>query len=622
MRVSKRCVRAAGQFVVFALCLVLLMAVSVAEAALVSHYTLDGIATDAEGVQDGIFNGSPATVAGKIGTAISFNAGIADQTLRTQNMSVSDPGGAHTPAELTLSAWVNTTDTGAYRGLVDKIENSYGALLDINSGTARLVTGPSGGVSPSSLAPVNDGAWHLITGTYAGGMATLYVDGVLQESQAGGYAGNSGAALHIAGDVPVSSTWALDGTVDDVGLWSNALTAGEVGALYSLANTPALNYHLGYAQQVFDVHLSAGSADVNGLTWSYTTGLSGALGEVVDMGSGIYEIKLNTNGTGVTTGTPVLPAPTVAALISHWKLDDGVGVVASDSVDSNDGTLGPQGLNVGSGAWNYTAPDWVAGKIGGALEFSGGTYPGPGDAVMVPDAANLNALSFSVSTWAKTTQTANYVGYVTKGWGANVGDPGGWEIDTNEGVRAQIQSEAPSYAGTTSTPIADDDWHSIVVTYNDTAGTLSMYVDGALIDSVSASPGLTVKDIMFGGDGYSSLLFDGRLDDIGYWDGTLTGGQAMSLFGLGDNAALNYDLGKAQQLWDLHAAGTGSVEIDGLTWYATSGLSDGLGVVAESNGVFSLQLDANGGGVTTVPEPTVIVLLILAGMAGLLRRSR
>lgn len=619
MRVLKRRVRAGGPFLVIALCFVMLMTVTVTEAALVSHYTLDGIATDAEGVQDGIFNGGPATVAGKIGTAISFNAGVANQASRTQNMSVADPGGAHTPAEITLSAWVKTSDLGAYCGLVDKIKNSQGALLDINSGTARFTVA---GGSTSSLAPVNDGVWHLITGTNSGGMSSLYVDGVLQQSLALGYAGNTGTELNIAGDLPVNSTWALDGVVDDVGLWSNALTAGEAGALYGLANMPALNYHLGYAQQVFNVHVAAGSADVNGLTWNYTTGLSGALGEVVDMGSGIYEIKLNSSGSGVTTGTPVLPTPTAVTLISHWKLDDGVGVVASDAVDSNDGTLGPQGLNVGSGAWNYTAPDWVAGKIGGALEFSGATYPGPGDAVMVPDAANLNALSFSVSTWAKTTQTANYVGYVTKGWGANVGDPGGWEIDTNEGVRAQIQSEAPSYAGTASTPIADDAWHSIVATYNDTTGKLSMYVDGALIDSVSAAPGLTVKDIMFGGDGYASLLFDGRLDDIGYWDGTLTGGQAMSLFGLGDTAALNYDLGKAQQLWELHVAGTGSVEIDGLNWYATSGLSDGLGVVAESNGVFSLQLDANGGGVTTVPEPSVIVLLVLAGMTGLLRRRR
>ena len=70
--------------------------------------------------------------------------------------------------------------------------------------------------------------------------------------------GNAGTPLHIAGDIPVSSTWALDAVIDDVGLWNNVLSAGEAGALYSLANTVALNYHLGYAQQVFDVHAGGG----------------------------------------------------------------------------------------------------------------------------------------------------------------------------------------------------------------------------------------------------------------------------------------------------------------------------------------------------------------------------
>lgn len=175
MRVWKEYVRAGGPFLAVALCCGLLLSVAPVEAALVSHYTLDATAADAQGVQDGVLNGGPSTVAGKIGTAISFNAGIADQASRTQNISVADPGGAHTPANITLSAWVNTTDGGAYRGLVDKIHSSVGAVLDITGGTARFTTGA---LSATSLAPINDGAWHLITGTNSGGTSTLYVHAV------------------------------------------------------------------------------------------------------------------------------------------------------------------------------------------------------------------------------------------------------------------------------------------------------------------------------------------------------------------------------------------------------------------------------------------------------------
>ena len=133
--------------------------------------------------------------------------------------------------------------------------------------------------------------------------------------------------------------------------------------------------------------------------------------------------------------------------------------------------------------------------------------------------------------------------------------------------------------------------------------------------------GLTVKDIIFGGDAYASIHYVGDLDDVGYWTGTLTEGQAKSLSGLG-NSTLNYDLGMAQQLWDLHAAGTGSVDIDGTVWYATAGLGGGLGAVVESAGQYSLQLAADGSGVTTVPEPSTIVLLVFLGLMGVLRFRR
>ena len=48
-----------------------------------------------------------------------------------------------------------------------------------------------------------------------------------------------------------------------------------------------------------------------------------------------------------------------ADLIAHWRFDEGSGTIAADtSGNSNDGTL------MGN-------PQWVTGKIGGALEFDG-----------------------------------------------------------------------------------------------------------------------------------------------------------------------------------------------------------------------------------------------------------
>ena len=616
-----------------AFCVGLLMAIVPAEAALVSHYTMDGVGTDALGVQDGVLNGGPPTVAGKIGTAISFNAGVV-QGSRTQNMSVADPGnGAHVPNDITVSAWVNTTDGGGFRGLVDKINGGVGILLDINGGNARLV---SGATAVPSLAPVNNGAWHLVTGTFSAGIASLYVDGIPQGSLAGSYTGNPATAMNIAGDIPVTSTWALDGVVDDVGLWNNGLTAAEARALYSLADTAALNYHLGYAEQLFAIQRAyAGSTTIGGLNWKASGSLGGNLGEVAESG-GVYTLRLDDLGNGLTTGVasptnpPVPPTPPAGVLQAHWKLDDATGTVATDSVGGYDGTLGGTSVVHTGTTFDYSAPTWTGGKIGGGLSLAGGPYNPAnglaGDAVVVSlGEVELQDADISVALWARTTQNANYVAPVSRGWGHNVGDPGGWEFDTrtNSGVAAQMMTDSAvaTWFKTGDTRIDDGQWHSIVLTYWSEEQELKCYVDGNDALTGTGSMGLTIKDIIFGGDAYSSVSYVGDLDDIGYWAGTLTEGQAKSLSGLG-NSTLNYDLGEAQQLWDLLAAGTGSVDIGGVTWYATDGLSGGLGVVVESAGQYSLQLAADGSGVTTVPEPSTIVLLVLLGLMGVLRFRR
>ena len=431
----------------------LLMAVAPTQAALVSHYTMDGVATDAAGVQDGIFNGSPPTVAGKIGTAISFNAGVADQLARTQNLSVADPGnGAHVPSDITLSAWVNTTDAGSFRGLVDKIDGGVGILLDVSGGNARLISGAPGATNSiivSSLAPVNGGAWHLVTGTFSNGVGTLYVDGAPQGSASGRYAGNVGTAPNIAGDIPVKSTWALDAVVDEVGLWNNALSAAEARALFSLADTAALNYHLGYAEQLFAIQRAyAGSTTIGSLEWKASGSLGGNLGEVAETG-GVYTLRLDDLGNGLTTGTasptnpPVPPTPPAGVLRAHWKLDDAAGSVATDSVGGYNGTLGGISLvrdNTATVYHDFSEPTWTSGKIGGGLNFIGGIYnPGAGasgtfaagNAVVVSlDDVELQDTDLSVSVWARTEQDASFVGLVSKAWGSNLVDPGGWEFDT------------------------------------------------------------------------------------------------------------------------------------------------------------------------------------------------
>jgi len=111
----------------------------------------------------------------------------------------------------------------------------------------------------------------------------------------------------------------------------------------------------------------------------------------------------------------------------------------------------------------------------------------------------------------------------------------------------------------------------------------------------------------------SNYAIDGIVDDVGLWNTVLNDAEIRALYTLADNATLNYDLGDAQDLFDIHHAGLGaSADVAGRTWYHATGLGGGLGELVQSGGEFSLQLDACGSGVTTVPEPSSAMLLLIS----------
>jgi hypothetical protein len=86
-----------------------------------------------------------------------------------------------------------------------------------------------------------------------------------------------------------------------------------------------------------------------------------------------------------------------ADLILHWRFDEGSGTIAHDSSGN-----GHDGVFEGS-------PTWTAGKIGGALAFSGG-----GERVVDDDAADyLNGLdAVTISVWIKSNEINSDRGFI------------------------------------------------------------------------------------------------------------------------------------------------------------------------------------------------------------------
>jgi hypothetical protein len=184
------------------------------------------------GISDGVDGADPVWVPGVAGSGLRFDGGDA---LVLRDSTVLEP------ANVTIEAWVRRQGTpGAYAYVVSKGSlgcnfSSYGLYTGAGRGIAFYVSG--GGsyvVSPAaSPAQVWDGGWHHVAGTFDGQAVRLYLDGSqvgagspdhqpisygLQSTAA--YIGSYSGGCHLG----------FSGDLDNVRVWSGAVTAGEIAS--------------------------------------------------------------------------------------------------------------------------------------------------------------------------------------------------------------------------------------------------------------------------------------------------------------------------------------------------------------------------------------------------------
>jgi len=291
-------------------------------------------------------------------------------------------------------------------------------------------------------------------------------------------------------------------------------------------------------------------------------------------------------------------AAQASVLNSHWKFDEVGGTNADDSVGNFDGTLNGAGASFATG-----------GKLGGRVTLNGTAN------VVVADTAAHRPATISVSTWVSTTDTGSFRGVWDK-----VQNGVGFSIFVHGGNAILNLDGSPNLDSGVN--VADGSWHQMTGIYEVGLGS-RFYVDGVLVgsDATAVYTGNAVT-LAFGGDGASSFMITGSMDDTAVWGGALTPGQAIGLYNLADNATLSYDAGEADALFSLHAGGSGSTVVDGRAWHYTTGLSGGVGTVVEDgNGGFFLQLAPDGSGVQT-PEPASLAIFAAGVLMIGRRRSR
>ncbi len=202
-------------------------------------------------------------------------------------------------------------------------------------------------------------------------------------------------------------------------------------------------------------------------------------------------------------------------LVGYWSLDEDGGSTAYDY----------------SGHGNHGIIDgaiWAVGISGSALEFDG-----VDDHVQVPNNPSLNPGSVSVALWFNghvKSETYSYAYLVSKWKWNGVPDGSGYRIKVHDsGVAVWMIGLGDGTWYGTYMPYQEHIWQHTVGTYESSAGTMKVYLDGELQATrcipVTPVP-FTSTDLLMD----SFHAFDGIMDEVRIYDRALSPDEVLDLY--------------------------------------------------------------------------------------------
>lgn len=211
---------------------------------LVSYYKLSGNSNDSVGSINGIDTAITYNVAnGKIGVGAGLNG----------TTSYISTAGTVSATAYTINAWIKTSATSPLN--IDAIVvqdyvnggSSFRVFqLGLNtSNFLRFIRFDSGNnviTNITGTSALNDGNWHMVTATFDNTVGSIiYVDGVNKNSDVvttNNHTGTTQPLLFGADNGGTAGAladfWA--GSIDEIGIWSRAISSSEVTQLYNNGN--------------------------------------------------------------------------------------------------------------------------------------------------------------------------------------------------------------------------------------------------------------------------------------------------------------------------------------------------------------------------------------------------
>lgn len=387
--------------------------------------------------------------------------------------------------------------------------------------------------------------WNHVAFTRTGTTGTLYLDGEQ-------IATRDNLTIDMSEVGPTANNWlgrngfpdpAFDGLMDDVRIYTSALTAADVTAMYdegsalrtttTVSVSPVSPSAFGEPLTVSATIAGESEAPAQGSAQLWVDGASvGAAVDVVDeavtfpaltLSPGAHEIEVRfvaaegfRDSTATVTHTVERPPPAEGVPI-HYAFDEGTGTSAANS--GNDPSIGAATL---TGAATFTA----SGQFGSGVSLPGGAS-GTGNQVRLPD--NIEAGmddEFTVSLWARPDALPNWVPLLQIGSSTDTffllqsstqaaGATGFAATFKAPGNAAQ---ERLTLGGGNDLPL--NEWTHVVFTMSGSTGKI--YFDGEL-QATRADFTLDLGDVgvdgnttanYIGGTSWPDPRFDGLVDDF------------------------------------------------------------------------------------------------------------
>ncbi len=450
-------------------------------------------------------------------------------------------------ASFTIELWAKFTGTGTVDVFIGRqpVSNVYWWIGRLSNGRISFELGDNNGVNASTTTTslYNNGEWHHVVAVHNGSanQNLLYIDAAAPVTTDITYTGNFSSSADIRiGDFNYTATnYHFNGSLDEVAIYSRALSAGEITTHYNNARLYQIGYCDGNApvflsepeiyatvgqEYTYDADASGNPLPVYSLV-EYPSGMTigGVTGEIswtpASPSANGHVVLRATNGAGYAEqefNVYIAEEPDCRDnLIAYWDFDD----AGTPYID-----------NIAGYELNGLNPAFAAGKVNGALSFDG-----VNDSLNMEDPYEWPELiffdfddvpDFSFEVWMKSGASPSTVMVMigrestennTQYWlGVNTDGSVGFYLSDYGGTNNYVEGGS----------VLDNAWHHIVATYNGTSNAMKLYVDKVLVDEITqnfSNFGCNMDlNIGYLNTSTDKFWYEGLLDEVAFYDTDLS----------------------------------------------------------------------------------------------------